>query len=227
MYSPMPRYGHTITAINNTHLLLFGGVSEYKEKLKDRCFYADVWAYNIQKNIWRIMEFVGGPVRNRRGHAACVYKGMYYLVHGGIDDGEEVIDELAWANLSTGLPTSLSLNEDSTKEGLLNSNSCKNRWKIKKLDARYNHKMIISQTNTRDYLAIFGGRNSQSDIIGEFTLIPISVYEGELVFREPKKVNYNFSSPFLSQRANNLLQSSICPIHSFNSQSQTNVIKPR
>ena len=78
------------------------------------------------------MEFIGGPVRNRRGHAACVYKGMYYLVHGGIDDGEEVIDELAWANLSTGLPSSFNFYEDSSKDSSLNSNSSKNRWKIKK-----------------------------------------------------------------------------------------------
>jgi hypothetical protein len=54
MYIPMPRYGHTLTSFHDT-LLLVGGVSEYKEKLRDRCFYADLWSYNIPKNNWKLI----------------------------------------------------------------------------------------------------------------------------------------------------------------------------
>lgn len=38
IYLPTTRYGHTLTAYNK-ELILFGGVSEYKAKLKDRCQY--------------------------------------------------------------------------------------------------------------------------------------------------------------------------------------------
>lgn len=54
LYSPTPRYGHTLTATPES-LLLFGGVSEYKEKLKDRCFYPDVWSFNTLKNNWKVL----------------------------------------------------------------------------------------------------------------------------------------------------------------------------
>ena len=119
MYSPTPRYGHTLTAIHNSYLLLFGGVSEYKEKLKDRCFYAEVWAYSIQKNVWKIMEFVGTIIKNPRGHAACVYKG-YYLVHGGIDDAEEVIEELAWVFIGNSMGNSSNFNQAISNSSNLN-----------------------------------------------------------------------------------------------------------
>ena len=58
--------------------------------MKDRCFYADVWIFNVFKNNWRIMEFSGQAIRNRKSHTACMY-GKYYIVYGGIDDSEEVI----------------------------------------------------------------------------------------------------------------------------------------
>lgn len=80
----MPRYGHTLTATQDS-LLLFGGVSEYKEKLKDRCFYPDVWSFNIYKNNWKVLEFSGPMIRNRKSHSACIYN-KYYIIYGGIDD---------------------------------------------------------------------------------------------------------------------------------------------
>ena len=66
------------------------------------------------------------------------------------------------------------------------------------MEGRYNHKMHVCQTPTRDYLAVFGGRNTQSDIIGEFTLYPISIFEGDIVLREPRKINPNLSTLFSS-----------------------------
>ena len=134
----MPRYGHTLTPYHDNYLLLFGGVSEYKDKLKDRCFYADVWAYNVSKNNWKIMEFSGGMARNRKSHSACMYK-TFYLIHGGIDDSEEVISDLCWVNL----------NGVVHEDRLTMSISNKNRWKQKKLEARYNHRMIVCQTQSR------------------------------------------------------------------------------
>ena len=53
MYVPMPRYGHTLTSYYD-QLFLLGGVSEYKEKLRDRCFYSDLWSYNISKESWKL-----------------------------------------------------------------------------------------------------------------------------------------------------------------------------
>jgi hypothetical protein len=66
-------------------LILFGGVSEYKDKLKDRCFYSDIAAFHTTKNIWRVVETSGQfPEKTRKNHAACMlYK--YYFVFGGIN----------------------------------------------------------------------------------------------------------------------------------------------
>ena len=64
---------------------MFGGVSEYKEKLRDRCFYADLWSYHVSNNNWRIVEVTGESIKNRKSHAACIYN-KFYIIHSGIDD---------------------------------------------------------------------------------------------------------------------------------------------
>ena len=132
MYIPMPRYGHTLTSFQD-HLLLLGGVSEYKEKLRDRCFYSDLWSYSISKNNWKLFQFNGPIVKNRKNHAACIYQ-KFYLVYGGIDDSEEVISSLSWTIVD----------------------EKKHRWKHKKVDGKYNHKMAILETQLgHDYLFVF------------------------------------------------------------------------
>lgn len=37
-------------------------------------------------------------IKNRKSHAACMY-GKFYIVYGGIDDSEEVINEISWVNI--------------------------------------------------------------------------------------------------------------------------------
>lgn len=203
MYCPVTRFGHTLTAFNDSYLILFGGVSEYKEKLKDRCFYSDVWTYNVIKNTWKIIEFAGGMIKNRKNHSACIYKG-YYLVYGGVDESEEIINELSWVNFAN----AMSEEKEKDKEKLNNfgnnpfailSSMCsptalntKNRWRSKKLEARYNHQMLVFQSQSRDYLAVCGGRNAQSDIIGDLALYQIGIVEGELIVRDHKRITHGY-----------------------------------
>ena len=37
-------------------------------------------------------------VKTRKNHSAVVY-GRYFLVYGGLDESEDVIDELSWINV--------------------------------------------------------------------------------------------------------------------------------
>lgn len=83
VYNPTARYGHTLTAYLK-ELILFGGVSEYKEKLKDRCFYSDCSAYSTVKNSWRVIETSKQNIKTRKNHAATIYN-KYYIVSGGLD----------------------------------------------------------------------------------------------------------------------------------------------
>lgn len=85
-YTPSPRYGHTFTAYQR-EIVLFGGVSEYKEKLKDRCFYTDCSAYSTTKNNWRMIETMGQNHKTRKNHAATVYN-KFYIVSGGLNESE-------------------------------------------------------------------------------------------------------------------------------------------
>ena len=84
IYNPTPRYGHTLTAYQK-ELILFGGVSEYKEKLNDRCFYTDFSAYSVVKNSWRLLETQGMNNKARKNHSAVMYS-KYYIVFGGLDE---------------------------------------------------------------------------------------------------------------------------------------------
>lgn len=166
-YNPTPRYGHTLTAYQK-QLILFGGVSEYKEKLKDRCFYTDCSAYSTTKNNWRAVQTSGMNTKTRKNHSACVYN-KYYLVYGGLDESEEVINEISWINLD-----------------------CKkSRWKYFAMQGRFNHKMAVVQPeNGKDFICIFGGRNAQSEIVSSMHFLPLTSYDGELAIKEAIEINH-------------------------------------
>lgn len=53
-YQPTTRYGHSLNATAK-ELILFGGVSEFKVKLKDRCYYSDISLFDIQRNEWKML----------------------------------------------------------------------------------------------------------------------------------------------------------------------------
>jgi hypothetical protein len=62
------------------------------------------------------------------------------------------------------------------------------------LEARFNHKMISVELNGRDFLAVFGGRNQNSDIISSLSIINISQNEGQLNIKDPIKINHQISA---------------------------------
>lgn len=37
-------------------------------------------------------------IKNRKSHAASVHN-KFYIVSGGIDDSEEIINEISWVNI--------------------------------------------------------------------------------------------------------------------------------
>lgn len=160
-YLPAARYGHTLTA-HNKELILLGGVSEYKEKLKDRCFYSDCAAYSTQKNTWRILESSGQLVKTRKDHTTVTYRN-HLIVFGGLDEGGEAIATISWINLETKKP----------------------RWKEFTLEGRFNHSMVVNEVdNGKHFLSIFGGRDSRSEIVNTLFFVPLTIWEGELAIRE-------------------------------------------
>lgn len=170
VYNPTPRYGHTLTAYQK-ELILFGGVSEYKEKLKDRCFYTDCSTYNATKSSWKIIETTGQNTKTRKNHTACVY-GKYFITFGGLNESEEVINEMGWINLDYKKP----------------------RWKHFSIEGRYNHRMVVVEPqNGKDFICIFGGRNGQSEIVDSMYFVPLSISDGELNIREVTTVGHIIS----------------------------------
>ena len=67
-----------------------------------------------------MIETSGMNVKTRKSHSATVY-GKYYLVYGGLDESEELINEISWINMD-----------------------CKkSRWKYFPIQGRFNHKMMV------------------------------------------------------------------------------------
>lgn len=59
-------------------------------------------------------------IKTRKNHAACTY-GKYYLVYGGLNESEEMINEISWISLD----------------------QKRSRWKYFGVEGRFNHKMIV------------------------------------------------------------------------------------
>lgn len=79
-------------------------------------------------------------IKTRKNHSACVY-GKHYLVYGGLNESEDMINEISWVNLE----------------------QKKSRWRYFTVEGRFNHKMaVIEPENGKDFICIFGGRNSKS-----------------------------------------------------------------
>ena len=52
--------------------------------------------------------------------------------------------------------------------------------------------MCILETQLgHDYLFVFGGRSANSNIINDFLVFPINVFEGDLHVREPTKIAHS------------------------------------
>ena len=87
-----------------------------------------------------MIETTGMNIKTRKNHSTTVY-GKFYLVYGGLDESEEVINEISWINVEQKKP----------------------RWKSYPIQGRFNHKLVaIEPSNGKDFLSIFGGRNQQS-----------------------------------------------------------------
>jgi hypothetical protein len=115
-----------------------------------------------------MIETTGTNVKTRKNHSASVY-GKYYLVYGGLDENEEIINEISWINMD-----------------------CKkSRWKSFSLQGRFNHKMVVMEPdNGKDFICIFGGRNNNSEIVNSMFFVPLSVYDGDLLIKDAVEIHH-------------------------------------
>lgn len=108
-------------------------------------------------------------IKTRKSHSACVYS-RYYLVYGGLDESEEIINEISWINMECRKP----------------------RWKYFNLPGRFNHRMVVVEPeNGKDFLCLFGGRDKMSEIVSTMFFVPLSIYEGELALREATEIKHD------------------------------------
>lgn len=64
---PAPRMGHTMCAIDDNHILIFGGMGETQK-------FNDMWLCDLQNLKWDPVYYTGTPPTPRCEHSMCVYK---------------------------------------------------------------------------------------------------------------------------------------------------------
>ena len=99
-YLPPPRFGHTVNAISESSIVIFGGAIYNPNKKDSFRMTSDLYLYNANDNIWKKL----GPSNSythphlpqpRAAHAsATIKKNMVFYYGGSIGNGQYTNDEL-------------------------------------------------------------------------------------------------------------------------------------
>ena len=149
-YIEIARFGHTLTIINNTDVILFGGATSINE------LYNDTLLYNIHEKKWKKINTTGTVPCPRAAHASvCIKKNNIIMFGGAKKNGGFASNDLylldlrnenyvKWSILTTCLNAS-NLNKNDN-----NNNNFENNIKPSE---RYGHSLIYF----KPYLILFGG----------------------------------------------------------------------
>ncbi|CAK65878.1 unnamed protein product (macronuclear) [Paramecium tetraurelia] len=79
-------------------LIIFGGSGYYDHKMKIRQVYSTLAYFNTQTNQWSItLE----SIEPRREHKAALYLGKYMVITGGLDSGEQLLNDTLMYSLDS------------------------------------------------------------------------------------------------------------------------------
>ena len=150
-YIEIARFGHTLTIINNTDVILFGGATSINE------LYNDTLLYNIHEKKWKKINANGNIPCPRAAHASvCIKKNNIVMFGGAKKNGGFASNDLylldirnenyvKWSILTTCLNTS-NLNKNDINNNIILENNIKP-------PERYGHSLIYF----KPYLILFGG----------------------------------------------------------------------
>ena len=89
MYSPQPRYSHTMIPYDKK-LIVFGGAGGYLTAIKMRMGFNDVNIYDTETQTWQKQPEIEGAPSKRTNHTASIYGG-FMLVHGGYNTEQKKV----------------------------------------------------------------------------------------------------------------------------------------
>ena len=89
---PGPRFGHIIAACQNK-IYIFGGEAKYSNTRRKREMYNDIYEFDTLTSSYRQIEITDILPSGRKHHAACML-GKDIIIHGGIDQSGQIINEL-------------------------------------------------------------------------------------------------------------------------------------
>lgn len=81
---PKPRFGHTITLVSKTKVILFGGAVDNSGKYS---MTNEIFLFNINKSCWFHLGAQGEAPTPRAAHAAAAVDSMQLLLYGGATGG--------------------------------------------------------------------------------------------------------------------------------------------
>lgn len=90
---PLPRFGHTMTAISKTDVVLFGGAIGDSGKYT---MTGDTYIYNIPNRYWSKPNIQGILPTPRAAHAATAIDAMQVVMYGGASGGINKFYILRW-----------------------------------------------------------------------------------------------------------------------------------
>ena len=98
---PQARFGHTVTAISKTKVVLFGGAIGDTGKYS---ITGETFGFDIVSHSWSKIDRVSGvPPSARAAHASCAVDGLQLVIYGGATGGGSLAsDDLHLLDLRKG-----------------------------------------------------------------------------------------------------------------------------
>nr|AML79092.1 putative LOV domain-containing protein [Cassytha filiformis] len=97
--SPPGRWGHTLSCLNGSWLVLFGGCG--RQGLLNDVFLLDL---DAQQPAWREVAGTGGPPLPRSWHSSCTVEGSKLVVSGGCNNAGALLSDTFLLDLGTEKP---------------------------------------------------------------------------------------------------------------------------
>ncbi len=82
--SPLPRFGHTVTIVSKTKVILFGGATGDVGKY---AITGDTFLLDLVTKKWRKLDPTGSPPIHRAAHAAASVDNLQLVIYGGAIGG--------------------------------------------------------------------------------------------------------------------------------------------
>lgn len=74
-------------------MIIYGGELRIARELHNKSCLNDIYAFDMEEIRWGEIQPAGPFIIGRKGHACCLL-GKYMIVHGGVDNNNNVLNEI-------------------------------------------------------------------------------------------------------------------------------------